>query len=231
MYCVQCGVKLVDTEAQCPLCQTQVYHPAIRREESEPLYPIGKFPIANKRSLWPQALTTVALVLPMLIVLLCDLQFSPRVTWSGYVIGALLVGYVIALLPTWFKKPNSVIFTPCGFAAVGLYLLYINVVTDGGWFLTFAFPVVGGLGLIVTTVVTLLRYVRGGKLYILGSASIALGGLSLLIEFLLTVTFPTITFVGWSLYPLTVLVLLGGFLLFLGICRPARETMQRKFFI
>jgi len=27
------------------------------------------------------------------------------------------------------------------------------------------------------------------------------------------------------------LVLLGGVLIFLGICRPARETMEKKFFI
>lgn len=231
MYCVQCGVKLADTEEQCPLCQTAVYHPAIHREACEPLYPVGKYPTVAKRSLWPQALLTASLVLPILIVLLCDLQFSPRVTWSGFVIGALLVGYVIVLLPTWFKKPNPVIFTPCGFAAVGLYLLYINLQTDGDWFLTFAFPVVGGVGLIVTAVVTLLRYVRGGKLYIFGGASIVFGTLVPLIEFLLTVTFPAISFVGWSLYPLAILVLLGGFLLFLGIYRPARETMQRKFFI
>ncbi len=231
MYCVQCGVNLADTEAQCPLCHTEVYHPAIRREPSEPLYPIGKYPTANKRTLWPQALITAALVLPISIVLLCDLQFSPRVTWSGYVIGGLLVGYVIGLLPTWFKKPNPVIFTPCGFAAVGLYLLYINLQTDGNWFLSFAFPIVGGLGLIVTAVVTLLRYVHGGKLYIFGGAAIALGAFALLIEYLLTVTLPTIHFVGWSLYPLTAFVLLGGLLLFLGICRPARETMQRKSFI
>jgi hypothetical protein len=35
----------------------------------------------------------------------------------------------------------------------------------------------------------------------------------------------------WSLYPLTALVLLGGMLIFLAICRPARETMERKFFL
>ena len=50
-----------------------------------------------------------------------------------------------------------------------------------------------------------------------------------LIEFLLKHTFGT-AFIGWSLYPLTALVLLGGFLIFLGICRPAREAMERKVF-
>jgi hypothetical protein len=45
------------------------------------------------------------------------------------------------------------------------------------------------------------------------------------------VTFFRPAFALWSLYPMTALVLLGGMLIFLAICRPARETMQRKFFI
>jgi len=39
MYCVNCGVKLSDTEKRCPLCQTAVYHPELPRKEAEPLYP------------------------------------------------------------------------------------------------------------------------------------------------------------------------------------------------
>jgi hypothetical protein len=37
--------------------------------------------------------------------------------------------------------------------------------------------------------------------------------------------------VGWSFYPLIVLVLFGGMLLFLAANGKARETMERKFFI
>lgn len=88
----------------------------------------------------------------------------------------------------------------------------------------------GGIALIVTAVVTLLRYLRRGGLYIVGGATAALGLFMLLVEFLMNITFGS-TGLGWSLYPLVVLVLLGGVLIFLGICRPARETMERKFFI
>ena len=95
----------------------------------------------------------------------------------------------------------------------------------------FAFPVIGGIGIIVTAVTSLLRYVRKGKLYIYGGAAIAFGGLILMSEFLLDITFGISRFYGWSLYPLTTLVLLGGLLIFLAICRSAREVMERKFFI
>jgi hypothetical protein len=167
----------------------------------------------------------------MLIVLLCDWQISGTVTWSGYVIGALLLGYVALILPSWFRRPNPVIFVPCTFFAAGVYLAYINLVTDGNWFLTLALPITGGIGLIVTAVVTLTRYIRRGRLFIFGGAFMLLGAFMLPIELLVVYTFAAPTFVGWSLYPLVSLMILGGMLIFLGICRPARENMERKFFI
>lgn len=230
MYCIKCGVKLADTESQCPLCQTTVYHPDISREEGKKLYPSQKYPAEPARSYWLQGLLIGAFLLPMLIVFLCDWQYSHNITWAGYVIGALLVGYVILILPTWFKKPNPVIFVPCGFVAAGLYLLYINQVTGGDWFLSFAFPVVGGMALIVTTVVTIEWYVKGGRLFLYGGALMILGGFMLLVEYLMTITFANVNFTGWSLYPLVSLVLLGGVLIFLGINAAAREMMERKFF-
>ena len=111
-----------------------------------------------------------------------------------------------------------------------MYLLYIDLITDGGWFLCFAFPVTGVFGLIVTAVVVLLRCLRRGRLYIFGGAFVALGGAVLLIEYLLDIAFGKL-FVGWSIYPLAVLVLLGGLLIYLAIDRSARDVMERKFFI
>ncbi len=231
MYCVKCGVKLADSETRCPLCQTKVYHPEIPHGHGESLYPKQKYPSAHGSSHWGQVLLTALFALSALIVLMCDMQFNYRITWSGYVIGALLTGYVVIALPTWFKKPNPVIFVPCDFAAAALYLLYINLSVNGRWFLSFALPVTAGIGLIVVTVTTLLWYVRRGVLFILGGAGIALGAFMLLMEYLMSLTFESVRFIGWSLYPLAALVLLGGVLIFLGICRPARESMERRFFL
>jgi len=231
MYCIKCGAELADGETSCPLCRTRVYHPDFNVPAGEEFYPKKKYPDARRKSFFPQIVLTFAFILPMIIVLLCDLQFSVGITWSGYVIGALVIGYVALILPLWFKKPNPVIFVPCSFAAVVVYLLYINFTVNGNWFLSFAFPIAGGIGVIVTAVVTLMRYLRRGRLYIIGGAFAAFGAFILLMEFMLTVTFDGIEFVGWSLYPLTVFILFGGMLIFLGISRTAREAMERKFFI
>lgn len=231
MYCVNCGVKLADTEKACPLCGVVAYHPDIKQEQSEPLYPSQRFPETRVTPKGANIIVTTLFLLPALITLLCDFQIFDRVTWSGYVVGGLIVAYVMFVLPWWFNKPNPVIFVPCAFVTIGLYLLYISIYTKGYWFLSFAFPVTGGVGLIVTGIVVLLRCFPKAVLYIFGGASIALGLFILLIEFLSYITFESIHFLGWSFYPLIVFVLFGGMLIFLAICRPARESVERRIFL
>ena len=168
---------------------------------------------------------------PLITVILCDFHIYGTVTWSGYVVGALIWTYVSFVLPMWFNKPNPVIFVPCSFVAAGLYVLYIDLAVDGGWYLSFAFPLVCIVGLTVTAVVTLLRYIKKGELYIIGGA-FALVGLSMLpMEFLASYTFGVGRFIGWSIYPLASLVLIGAFLIFLAVYRPARDALEKFFFI
>lgn len=231
MYCVNCGVKLADTEKTCPLCGVQTWHPEVIPGGGEPLFPADQYPQKTVTPKGAQIIVTTLFLMPVLITLLCDLQLNGCVTWSGYVAGALGVGYVVLVLPFWFRQPNPVIFVPCGFAAAGLYLLYINHAVDGNWFLSLALPVTAVVGSIVTAVVTLLRYIRRGRLYVYGGAMTALGLFMPLMEYLVVITLARPRFTGWSFYPLIVLVSLGGMLLFLAVNAKARERMERKFFI
>lgn len=158
-----------------------------------------------------------------------DLLPDRTLSWFGFVAGALILAYTAFALPLWFEKPNPIIFVPYAFAAIAAYLLYINCVTAGEWFLSFAFPITGVFCIISTALVTLLRYLRRGRLYIWGGAFILFGLFSMLVEFLLCVTFD-LSFIGWSVYPLVVLLLFGGLLICLAINVVARETMKRKLF-
>ena len=229
MFCMNCGVRLADTEEKCPLCGTSVYHPDLKREAAQPLYPKNKIPKAKPNSKVMGGAIIIIFLIPILISLLSDLQGDMALSWFGFVAGAIVLAYIVLALPLWFQRPNPVIFVPCSFVAAIVYLLYINLATNGDWFLSFAFPVSGGLALITCTAVTLLHYLKGGRLYICGGAFIAFGLFMLLIEFLLDITF-NINFIGWSMYPLIVITLLGGTLIYLGINRSAREIMERKLF-
>ena len=229
MFCIKCGVELSDTEKACPLCGTRVYHPDLARDEAEPLYPKGRHPKPQANSKVVNGIFILLFVLPMVFCLMADLQRNGSLNWFGYAAGGLLLGYVLFFLPLWFKKPNPVIFVPCDFAAAIVYLLYIDLKTGGGWFLSFVFPLLGALALVVCAMVTLVHYLKRGRLFIFGGGFVLLGGFMLLLEFLLDVTF-SVAFIGWSIYPLIFLAVLGGFLIYLGIDGTAREAMERKLF-
>lgn len=231
MYCANCGVKLADNLTACPLCGTRAYHPDLERKPSQGQYPREQYPQKQKRKPVGQMICSILYLLPLMIVPLCDIQINGHVTWSGYVTGAVLLSYVILVLPTWFEKPNMGIFVPCDFVAAALYLMYINFATGGNWFLSLALPVTGGFCLITTAVVVLTKYVPKGNLYTFGGAFMTLGGFMVVTELLINYTFRLPEFMGWSLYPLIVLVILGGLLIYLAINRTAREMLERKFFI
>lgn len=232
MYCVNCGVKLADTEKVCPLCGTAAYHPDLQRKPAAPLYAtehsINYHHVNSKAA---HVVLTTAFALAAISFLLINWQIYGQITWGGIVSGAILLGYVLIVLPTWFQKPNPVVFACCDFAAAGLYLWYVNQALHGDWFLSLAFPVTGFLAVLVITVAALLYYVRRGKLYIFGGAFILLGGFMPIMELLIKITFGISRFYGWSIYPSLVFAAIGGICIFLAVNRRAREAMERRFFI
>ena len=232
MYCIKCGVELADSEKVCPLCGTRVFHPDLPQAQGEPPYPPQEQArpeeVSHTGALF---VLTVLLALPAVLSILCDWRVNGQIVWSGYSVGGAALLYVMVVLPLWFRRPNPVIFVPVDFAAIILYLLYIDLATGGHWFLTFAFPVAGSIGALITTMVALLRYVRRGYLYIFGGALIAAGGLAMLLEFLLNLTFGVHQTFFWSFYPLAAGVLLGVMLIIIAVCPPLRRSLHRKFFL
>lgn len=230
MYCIRCGAQLCDSEEKCPLCGTVVFHPDLPRPQGEKPYPAARPKETASRKGILFVLTMLFLV-PLVISLLVDWRINGELAWSGYVGGALLVIYVTAVLPTWFRHAAPVIFVASDFVAAGLYLLYINFATGGHWYLSFALPVTGGLMLIAAGAVALFCYVPQGALYISAGTLMAVGGFMVLVEFLLNLTFHLHESLIWSIYPLAVFFILGLTLLIIAISPPLKESLRRKFFL
>ena len=232
MYCVQCGVELQKGVERCPLCGLRVYHPELKETPEAPPYPrYTEEEVSHGGLLF---IVSFLFAIPLLVCLLIDLNMNHGVHWSGYVCFGLLALYLIVCLPLWFPRRNPAVFFPVAMAALLGVALYVCLKTGGRWFLSFAFPVGGGLLLLLEAEIVLLRYVVGDRphraLYILGGGFIALGGLSMLVEFLLHVTFD-LPMIWWSLYSVTVLFLVGVMLIVIGVCRPLRESLHKRFFI
>lgn len=235
MFCAKCGVQLADSEKKCPLCGTEAYHPDIPRTPAPSPYPMNSaLPTAvNPKGLL--FLITIFLAIPIPITVLLDLQLHSAITWSAYATGGILLGYILFILPFWFKKRNPVIFLPIDFVSAGLYLLYISITTNGGWFLSFAFPVLGMVTLLVCSNITLFRYLRRGHLYVVGGTWLGLSVFFILLEFFINLTFhkdfPSPWKLVWSYYPSVSCVLIGAALTVIAICRPWRESLRKRFFV
>ncbi len=227
MYCVKCGVKLQNGAERCPLCATPVWNPdEIAQERAYPEH----YPHPQKESNLPFAVTmSVLCALAALVILTVCLKLYGTLRWGGYAIGGIGFFYVAAILPCWFRKPRSEVFVPIDHAAAALLAWFICFRTGGHWFLRFAFPVLLASCLLITAVVCLLKYVRGGRLFILGGAFLGIGGFTVLVEFFEHLSFGTKMF-RWSVYSLMGFCAVGVILLLAGIIPAMRHALEKRFF-
>ena len=230
MYCIKCGAHLSDGQTVCPLCETRVYHPdfIVSEEQTYPKIPFQSEEYNRKGLLF---VLTMIFLIPLILPIILELNWHSDVSWSGYTSGGTLIFYTAFIMPFWFKKQNPVIFTPITFALTIGLLLFICLETGGNWFMSFAFPIVGSLGIIVTAFIAVLYYVKKGCLYTIGGFLIALGLWTVLLEFDIRTTFDVYTPFYWSLAPLTVLSVIGIMLIVIAIVKPLKESLRRIFFI
>ena len=227
MYCVKCGVKLQEGAESCPLCETPVWNPdSVERESSYP----DTLPRQHRESDLPGAIAfTVICAIAILVTLIVCFRLYGSLNWGGYVVFGVLLFYVVAVLPRWFRQPRGEAFVPLDHAATALYVLFISLKTGGHWFLSFAFPVILASCLLSTGMICLLKYVKGGRLFIFGGFLILLGLFTVLVEFFEHLSFGTAMF-RWSLYSLTVFGAAGLFLLIAGMVPALRNGIRKRFF-
>ena len=228
MYCIKCGAELADSERKCPLCMTPVYYPGF--EGGERPFPPTK-PKEDKVSLkGVNFVISFAVLLAAVISLLADLNTGERgLSWCWLVMGALGVAYVTFVLPLWFVRRSPAIFVPVDFLCIGLYVWLVCGISGGSWYVTLGLPIVGAAALIVSGVTILSYYLRCAYLYIAGGALMACGLMSVMIEWLIHVTFPMPAHHMWSIYPAIAFGLLGLMLIIIAIVRPLRESLARIF--
>lgn len=230
MYCIKCGVELSEGQKKCPLCETEVYHPEFLKAEND-TYPKKDTPPEKFEQKGLMFIVTMLFLIPIVLCFLCDISVHKTVIWSGYAMLGIALAYLVIVLPLWFRRPNPVIFVPCDFVGVLGLLLYIDLTTQGSWFMQFAFPAVGSFAILATAFVSIYRYVRRGRLYLYGGAFLAFGGYMLGLEALISNTFDGGVRFIWSRYPLTVAWIIGAMLLIIAMCKPLRNSLKKKFFL
>ena len=227
MYCVRCGVKLQEGTEHCPLCGTPVWDP--EETTGEERYPDTLPRHSRESGMAGAAAMTVVCVIAIAVVTIVCFRLYGALRWGSYALGGILLYYVAAILPGWFRSPRSEIFVPVDFASAGAYLLLVCRKTGGHWFLSFALPLVLLSCLLTTGMICLLKYLRHGRLWIFGGFLLLLGGFTVLAEFFEHVTFGTAMFL-WSPFSLAVFGAVGLFLLLAGMIRPLLQALEKRFF-
>ena len=127
MYCSNCGTKIPDGTTVCPNCNPTPVNPEPQTKKG--VLDFIKSP--GKMSKSYAALFTAFLVFPAAICVAVDVAFDKYDYWFGYVVGALLVTWVISVLPVLRITPPLVTALIC-FGSITGYVYYLLSKTD--WF-------------------------------------------------------------------------------------------------
>lgn len=232
-YCVNCGVELAKSEPKCPLCGVESINPAEGRPERRPApYPRTMERISKKMDRRYFALLAgLILLIPLMIVVICDLMISPGLDWSLYVIGALFMIFVWAVVPFYFDKYYPLPFVTLGCAVTTLYVFSIQALSGGSWFLKLGLPIclsASAFTFILTFIFTRKKRIRA--LMVLAAILFSLGLFTVCIDMILSAYAGGMPVPRWSLFVLIPCVILGLSSLILERRQDIKEQIRRRLF-
>lgn len=228
-YCVNCGVKLKESEKVCPLCNTKVINPNNLKPEFIPAYSqnIEKAKKVNKKYLC--FLITIILMGVTIITVLCNLIFTGNITWSIYVVASILflnskLSFVL------FKNKFFPLFIDLLTTETLIYVIaYLN--NGLHWFYYLVCPFI----FIIWIYIILCTFVLSKKKYnLLRRFSVAFSFISvilLIIESCIDMyKYEKIT-INWSIYAILPIIIIGTILFLISYNRKLIEEIKQRIFI
>lgn len=138
MYCSKCGKQLPDGVVNCPDCDPVVVQNVEYAEPKKKKESFLRSPGKGSKSY--AALFTALLVFPATICTAIDLAFDRYDYWFGYVVGALIVTWVIAVLPVLKITPPFVTALICFGSIISYVFFLVHKTGHFLWLSKFALP-------------------------------------------------------------------------------------------
>ena len=188
MYCTKCG-SLLTEDGHCPVCETVPAEPVPATEEKKKLR--GPDPGARNYA----AILTALLVFPASLCVAIDLSFHRYDFWFGYVIGAIIVVWVCAVLPVLNITPPVITALICFVSIVG-YVFFVLMKTGHiEWLFQRALPLFILFAVFVALDVAMVSSKKFDHLAILSAISFEIGVYIIAIEATYT---KSLTNLHWS---------------------------------
>ncbi len=228
-YCVNCGVKLKQSEKVCPLCNTKVINPNNLKDKFTPAYSqvVEKHKEINKKYLCE--LITVVLICAAIITVLCDLIFTGNITWSIYVIVSIL--FLDSKLSFILFKNKFIPLIIDLFATE--ILIYVIAYLNNGlhWFYYLVCPFI----FIIWIYIVLCAFVLSKKKFnLLRRFSVAFSFISVI---LLTIEMCVDMFkyekiiINWSIYAVLPITIIGLILFIISYNKKLMDEIKQRIFI
>lgn len=188
-YCVNCGVELEKSQANCPLCGVEAVNP------KEPYDPTLPKPYSARMARIQERMErrfvgwilTIVLVVVAVVCVMANLMYDGAVTWSIYVLSCAALVWVIVLLPLVYPGLHPVLMVLLDVCALLAFLYGVNLADrSSDWYMTLALPQVLLYGVLALLDIMLWRsaYVHGWQRYgvVVMSVGIAMMGLEVLLD-------------------------------------------------
>ena len=231
-YCVNCGVELADSEKICPLCQTEVINPNAPWKDPlvRPYPPVMDTLIARIDRRYLAALISTFLLIPMVVVLIADwLGGGP--SWSFYVLGAAALLEVWFILPLMTKRYHLMSFLFLDCLAAIFYLLLIERISGGLWFLPLALPIAAAGSLCLLITAYLFRKGRGRDFIIrMVILLFGIGVMAVVVEIATDMYLRGGFYLNWSLFVLGPCIILVAALLIIDGKHSLKEEIHKRIF-
>lgn len=228
-YCVNCGVKLKNSEKKCPLCNTKVINPNKIDTEYEPIYSnkVENFKRINYKYL--SKIVILILMITAFLILLLDYASSRSITWSLYIVASIL--YLGTHLSFAVIK-NIYISLFIHLISTELFMLFIAYMTNGmHWYLYLVLPFIFIVWIYIMLVTYLIKRKKGEFLKKL-SLGLLFSGLTVIaVEACIDLFRYNFINYNWSFYaslPITIISTLTFILSYSK--RIVDEIRQRMFF-
>jgi|GEM_PF-114717 len=236
-YCVECGVKLAESEKICPLCNTRVINPN-RPEESSAERPYPSQVELQIRGLNRRELAWIIflfLLLPVGATVIIDLLTGTepfRLTWSVIVIGAGALLGVWTLVPTIFTRLNLYLHIAVDFLAVAGFLSVIAWnMGDWSWCLNLGIPIVIATGIAVCAMTAIVRSKRLQPLTRAACSCIVVGIYIVALELIIDHASMGIFAISWSIYAFVPLLFVALLLFFISRRPALMDELKRRLFV
>ena len=228
-YCVNCGVKLKNSEKKCPLCNTIVINPNKINGEYEPVYSnkIETFKKINYKFL--SKLIILLLMFISLLIVLCDIITSNDITWSIYVVSSIL--YLGTHLSFAVVK-NIYISLIIHLVSTELFMLLIAYLNNGmHWYLYLVLPFIFIVWLYIMLCTYLIRRKKKDFLKRL-SLGLLFSGLTVIaVEACIDLFRFNFIKYNWSIYAALPITILSILLFILSYNKKIVDEIRRRMFI